>query len=118
MSMPGRRVSTARRDPHPYAFYTENVTLPVLYIDIILLLLEMDTKTSFFCLKITHALELSPDQALCSSAASYWHPACRPAVYALGLSPNQTPYRDTIFIKLLTGISQDSTFSVNQVYFR
>ena len=46
------------------------------------------------------------------------HPACHPAVYALGLSPNQTPYRDTIFIKLLTGISQDSTFSVNQVYFR
>ena len=46
------------------------------------------------------------------------HAACHAAVYALGLSPNQTPYRDTIFIKLLTGISQDSTFSVNQVYFR
>lgn len=37
--------------------------------------------------------------------------------YAFGFSPNQTPYKDIIFIKLLTGISQDSTFSVNPVYF-
>lgn len=40
------------------------------------------------------------------------------AGYAFFLSPNQTPYRDQIFIKLLTGISQDSTFKVNAVYFR
>ncbi len=39
------------------------------------------------------------------------------AAYAFLLSPNQTPYRDQIFIKLLTGISKDDTFSVNAVYF-
>lgn len=37
--------------------------------------------------------------------------------YALTMSPNQTPYRDQIFIKLLTGITSDPTFKVNQVYF-
>jgi len=36
------------------------------------------------------------------------------AAYAIQFSPNQTPYRDTIFIKLLVGLSQDSSFSVNQ----
>lgn len=34
--------------------------------------------------------------------------------YALQFSPNQTPTRDTIFVKLLVGLSQDSSFSVNQ----
>ena len=37
--------------------------------------------------------------------------------YAVLLSPNQTPYRDQIFIKLLVGITKDDTFSVNQVFF-
>ncbi|GAX83453.1 hypothetical protein CEUSTIGMA_g10878.t1 [Chlamydomonas eustigma] len=39
------------------------------------------------------------------------------ATYAFTMSPNQTPYRDEIFIKLLTGISQDSTYQINPVYF-
>jgi hypothetical protein len=35
--------------------------------------------------------------------------------YAMLLSPNQTPYRDQIFIKLLVGVTKDDTFAVNQV---
>lgn len=38
-------------------------------------------------------------------------------VYAVLLSPNQTPYRDQIFVKLLVGLSNDDTFKVNQVFF-
>eukprot|EP00955_Chlamydomonas_euryale_P110896 366028-Chlamydomonas_euryale.AAC.13 len=39
------------------------------------------------------------------------------ADYSFQYAPNQTPFRDQIFIKLLTGISQDENFKVNAVYF-
>eukprot|EP00798_Chlamydomonas_sp_ICE-L_P016492 gene16492-22718_t len=36
--------------------------------------------------------------------------------YVALLSPNQTPYRDEVFIKLLVGLDKDTTFAVNQIF--
>lgn len=39
-----------------------------------------------------------------------------PAAYIFLLGPNQTPYRDQIFIERILGIGQQDGFKVNPVY--